>query len=342
MTTFSRGVQRLRRMLQAAILSIAGLAMLGGAAQAQETIKVRLDWTPWGSHAAIHLAQQKGWFAKAGLNVQTEDGNGSVSTVQLVGNSDQFDVGHAALASLMIARDKGLPVKAVAVFARLSDVGLLVPKGSGIKGPKDLRGKKVAYTAGSLEAPFIDAFLKAGGLTRNDVELVNIDAAGKIGTYATGRTDAVFSTIPFVLPSVSQTRPSEAIRFSDYQLNMPSFGLFASESKLKTRREAIAKFASVVSSSWQYVYDGHQDEGADAIIAQRPQARLDKKILRGQIDELRPFFTSPASAGQPIGVIVPADWDIALKTLTAVDLLKKPEPVANYYVTGLVRPFETK
>ncbi len=64
---------------------------------------------------------------------------------------------------MMIARDKGLPVKGVAVFARLSDVGLLVPQGADIKGPKDLKGKKVAYTAGSLEAPFIDAsWLPAG------------------------------------------------------------------------------------------------------------------------------------------------------------------------------------
>jgi ABC-type nitrate/sulfonate/bicarbonate transport system permease component len=28
-------------------------------------LKVRLDCTPWGVHAAIHLAQQKGWYAAA-------------------------------------------------------------------------------------------------------------------------------------------------------------------------------------------------------------------------------------------------------------------------------------
>jgi len=186
----------------------------------------------------------------------------------------------------MIARDKGLPVKAVAVFARLSDVGLLVPQGAGIKGPQDLKGKKVAYTAGSLEAPFIDAFLAAGGLKKSDIELINVDAAGKAATYAAGRTDAAFSTIPFFLPVVSQTRPSEGIRFADYKLNMPSFGLFAPESKLATRREAISKFASVVGAAWQYVYDGHEDEAVDAIVAQRPQAKLDKKVLRGQIDAI--------------------------------------------------------
>jgi NitT/TauT family transport system substrate-binding protein len=270
--------------------------------------------------------------------VQAEDGNGSVTTVQIVGNGDQFDVGHAALSSMMIARDKGLPVKAVAVFARLSDVGMLVPKGSGITGPKDLKGKKIAYTAGSLEAPFIDSFLAAGGLKRGDVELVSVDAAGKAATYAAGRTDAAFSTIPFFLPVVSATRPSDGVRFADYNLNMPSFGLFATEAKIAAKREAITKFASVMARSWQYVYDGHQDEAVDAIVAQRPQAKLDKKILRGQIDALQGFFQSSASAGQPIGTMIPGDWTQAIKTLTDAQLIKSTKPAADYFEAGMVRP----
>jgi NitT/TauT family transport system substrate-binding protein len=307
------------------------------AAQAAEKIKVRLDWTPWGMHGAMHLAQQKGWFAASGLNVEIEDGNGSVTTVQIVGSSDQFDVGHAALASMMIARDKGLPVKAVAVFARLSDVGLLVPAGGGIKGPKDLKGKKVVYTAGSLEAPFIDSFLAAGGLKRSDLELVNVDAASKAATYVAGRADAAFSTIPFFLPVVSQTRLSDAVRFADYNLNMPSFGLMTNEAKLATKREAISKFASVVSASWQYIYNGHEEEAVDAIIAQRPQARLDRKVLRGQIDALKGFFNLPAPAGTLLGAPVAADWTVAVKTLTDAGLIKSIKDGNDFFVPGLVR-----
>ncbi len=306
-------------------------------AQALEPIKVRLDWTPWGVHAAVHLAQQRGWFTKAGLDVNLEDGNGSVTTVQIVGSSGSFDVGHAALASMMIARDKGLPVKAVAVYARESDVGLLVPADSGITGPEQLKGKKVAYTAGSLEAPFIDAFLAAGKLKRSDLELINVDAASKATTYAVGRSDAAFSTIPFFLPVVSQKRLSTAVRFADYGLNMPSFGLFASEEKLAARGEAIGRFASIVSRTWEYIYAGHEDEAADAIIAQRPQARLDRAVLRGQIDALKGYFGKP-QPGLRIGPPVPEDWVVAVKTLSSVGLIGDKRAPADYYVAGLTRP----
>lgn len=314
-----------------------GLAGAGASAQPLEPLRVRLDWTPWGVQAAFHLAQQKGWYRKAGLDVTLEDGNGSVTTVQIVGGSDSFDVGHAALASMMIARDKGLPVKAVAVFARQSDIGLLVPADSGITGPGQLKGRKVAYTAGSLEAPFIDAFLAKGGIKRGDIELINVDAAAKASTYAVGRTDAALSTIPFFLPVVSKARPSQAVRFVDFGLNMPSFGLFASEDKLRTRGEAIGRFASVSARAWEYIYAGHQDEAVGAIVAQRPQARLDKAVLRGQIDALQGYFGKP-EGGLALGEPVPSDWVDAVRTLSTVGLVRAGAEPADFYVTGLVRP----
>jgi len=323
-----------RRLAAGAVLMAAAGA--GAQAQALEPVKVRLDWTPWGVQAAFHLAQQKGWYRSAGLDVELEDGNGSVTTVQIVGGSDRFDVGHAALASMMIARDKGLPVKAVAVFARHSDIGLLVPAGSGISGPAQLAGRKVAYTAGSLEAPFIDAFLAHGKLKRSDLELLNVDAASKASTYAVGRADAAFSTIPFFLPVVSQTRASEAVRFADFGLDMPSFGLFASEEKLRTRGAAIATFASVSARAWEYIYAGHEDEAVAAILAQRPQARLDAKVLRGQIDALRGYFG--LEDGRRIGAPVPADWEAAVKTLGSVGLIRPDAQPAGFYATGLVDP----
>ncbi len=73
------------RILGRLLAGCIGLGLAASvAAQGAEKLKVRLDWTPWGVHAAMHLAQQKGWFAASGLDVQLEDGNGSVTTVQIV------------------------------------------------------------------------------------------------------------------------------------------------------------------------------------------------------------------------------------------------------------------
>ena len=178
---------------------------------AADKVSLKLDWTPHGMHAAIFLAQQKGWFQNAGLDVTIEDGNGSVVTVQLVA-AGQFDFGHASLSPVAIARGKGIPVISVAGFVRKSDMGVVVPVGSNLRTAKDLEGRKVAYTAGSLEGPFVGAFF---GASRPKVELMNVDAATKIGTYLSGSADAVISTVPYVLPIVAAKRPGEGILFAD-------------------------------------------------------------------------------------------------------------------------------
>ncbi|TAL75829.1 MAG: hypothetical protein EPN76_14000 [Burkholderiaceae bacterium] len=319
------------------VLAACLMAATSFAQQGLVPINVRLDWTPWGMHAAFHLAQVKGWYKEAGLDVTLEDGNGSVTTVQIVGGSDNFDVGDANLASMMIARSKGLPVVAVAPFLRVSDIGVIVPVNSDIKGPADLKGKKVIYTAGSLEAPFINDFLARGGLTRKDLNLVSVDAASKISSYVVGRADAVISTIPYVISSASEQRPSRAIPFAQFGLNMPSFGIFTSEKKLKAKRAAISRFASVTARAWQYIYDGHQDEAVKDIIKDRPQARLSPKVLRGQIDALYYYFGTQGKDDR-IGIPVASDWAEGLKTLQSAKLIGDGFKPTDFYATGMVHP----
>jgi NitT/TauT family transport system substrate-binding protein len=325
------------RFLRTSTVVAALVSSLIGGAAAEDRLRVRLDWTPWGSQAPLHFAQQAGLFKKHQLDVTLEDGNGSVATVQIVGNGE-YDLGHASLAPMAIARSKGLPVKAIAGFIRQNDIGLLVPKDSGIKSPADLKGKKIAFTAGSLEAPFIDRFLAAGNLKRSDVELLNVDAAGKAGMYMAGRTDAAFSSVPFFLAVAATQRPSDAVRFADYGLQFPSFGLFATEKSIAEKREALRRFASVVSGAWAYILDGHADDAVKAIINARPQAKLNPAVLQEQIRTLKQYTTTEATKGQPFGTQAEADWREAVKVLADGGLVDAKLDAAALFTNELIDP----
>jgi NitT/TauT family transport system substrate-binding protein len=307
----------------------------GFSALAEDTLRVRLDWTPWGNQAPMHFAAQKELFKKYGLDVTLDDGNGSVSTVQIVGNGE-YDIGHASLAPMVIARSKGLPLKAFAGFVQRNDIGLLVPVDSGIRSPADLKGKKIAFTAGSLEAPFIDRFLAAGKLTRNDVELLNVSAAAKAGTYIAGGADGAFSSVPFFLPVVSSKRPSTSLNFADYGLQFPSFGLFATEKTIQTKAAALRRFASVVSGCWTYILNDHVEEGVKAIIAARPQAKLDPDVLRKQIESIRAFSRTQATEKEPFGMMAGSDWQTALQVLTEGGLLEQKVQSDEVFTNDLI------
>ena len=310
-------------------------AMVSTVANAADTLRVRLDWTPWGDQAPFHLAMKKGWFAKHGLDVQMEDGNGSVSTVQIVGNGG-YDIGHASLAVMAMARSKGLKVRAVANFIRKNDIGLMIGKDSGINSPKDLKGKKLTFTAGSLETPFLDRFIAAGGLVRSDLELTNVDAANKGTLYMSGRVDGAFSSAPFMQPIFDRQRPTKTISFSDYGLEFPSFGLVATEGTIATKGDLIRRFASVSAGAWQYILNGHEDEGVQAIIDARPQAKLNPEILREQIEILRGLVATPATAGKSIGIMAEAEWAKAIEILQEGKLMDRVEAPSAYFTNDFI------
>ncbi|MFN7192625.1 MAG: ABC transporter substrate-binding protein, partial [Rhodospirillales bacterium] len=53
----------------------------GAQAQAPTTIKFTLGWKTQGSDAAFFVARDKGYFAREGLNVTIDQGEGSGATV---------------------------------------------------------------------------------------------------------------------------------------------------------------------------------------------------------------------------------------------------------------------
>jgi len=326
-----------RGLLGVVGLSILGLTALAGQAIAADRLRVRLDWVPWGNEAAYHLAQQRGLYEKFGLDVSFDDGNGSVTTLQIVGNGE-YDLGQTVLALVAVGRSKGLPVKAIAGFVQKNDLGLLVPKDSGIRSAADLKGRKVVFTAGSLETPFLDRFLASGHLTRNDLELLNVDGSAKAGMYVMNRADAVFSSTSFLLALVDAKRPTTSIRFADVGLQFPSFGLFATEKSLAAKHDALRRFASVSAGAWKFIFDGHEDAGMTATLAARPQAKLDPQILRKQIETLKEYAYTDASRGLVFGTMALSDWEQAVATLSEAGVLEKPVAPADVYTNDLIDP----
>ena len=328
MTTF-------QRLCRIAIGSLGGLALALGAssagAQQLTPLKLRLSWTPFGFHTALFLAVERGWMREGGVDLQIEDGSGSTATVNFVGTG-QYDIGEAAVSSMAIGRDKGMPLKSIADFVRGTDLGILVPRDSGIKGPKDLEGKKIAYTAGSLEGPFMEIFLKTAGVNVSKVELLNVDFASKIPTYISKKSDAVVTTVPFILPLLTNTRPSDAIMFGDYGFVLPSIGYIATEQTIRTKRRALESFVTAMSRAWTEVLEGKKlDESVAALVKHRPQAKVDPKIAAAQVEAYRAYFYTANTKGRPHGWHPPEDWVAAISSMQKVGLISAGAKPADFY-----------
>lgn len=308
-----------------------------GFSQSLETITVRLDYTPWGIHAPFHLAAAKDWFKKENIDPVIVDGNGSTATVQIVGNG-QYDIGHASLGPMAIARGKGVPIKSFATLFGQNDIALIVAKTANVTSISDLKGKTIAFTAGSLEAPFVDKFLAAGNLTRTDLNLQSVDASAKVGLYVNGRVDGIFSSPTFTLPQFQAQRPADVLRFADHNLDFLGYGLFATENTIATKADLLRRFSSIIAGAWIYIFSGHENEAVQAILAARPEAKLKPDVIRGQIEELRKYVSLKGSSA-PASLTVNAEsWQTTLSALADADLVPTSAKSADYFNGSLLNP----
>ncbi|MBM3523508.1 MAG: ABC transporter substrate-binding protein [Alphaproteobacteria bacterium] len=324
----------IRLSRRAALAVTAGALTAPTIARGQEKLVVRLDFSPWGVQAAMHLAETKGWFKDAGLAVDVQDGRGSGNTLQLV-NAGQADVGQIQVGLIAQAREQGATVKAFAGFGRRTDLSVLVDRDSAITKVQDFRGKSVVVFAASPWAPFIDAWLKAGGLDRNSVNVMFVDPAALWGTYTAKRADGLMSTTPSAIPVAEKPRPSKAIQAEDAGVAFPSYGLIATEATIRARGPALKRLVDTQVRAWAHL-KSNIDDGVEAMLKQRPDAKLDRDVVRAQIKLTLDFFDTSATRGKPIGWQSEEDWATALKALEAAGAIKAGWKPGDYFTNEFV------
>lgn len=205
---------RLRIPAVLAVL-LAGLAACGpgatsGGASPGTTAtltKVLLGQVGGISDAAFFIANDKGYFREQGIELETTPFQSAALMVAPLGTG-QLDVGGGApSAGLMNAIAREVPLKIVA------DKGSM-PRGHGyeamvvskklwdsgnLKTAADLRGKTIALAQRNISPEVtLDTFLRTGGLTVKDVNLVTMAHADIRSALANGSIDMGLPIEPFV------------------------------------------------------------------------------------------------------------------------------------------------
>lgn len=196
-------------------------AALGTPANAQELV-VGAAGNPGG--LAVFVAQEKGFFAKNGVDVKVEIRNtGSELSKGL--RAGTFDFAPAAFTNLPAALERGLDVKAVVGYVGAaytkptfdSMVGIVAGPNSGINSIADLKGKKIAATFGSTGDAYLLEALKKAGISTNDVDRVNTRPPGLTSIVDTGGVDAAVMWEPFLTRTLEKVKGSKLIvRGGDY------------------------------------------------------------------------------------------------------------------------------
>ena len=140
----------------------------------KEKVSLLLDWFGNPDHAAIIIAQQKGFFEKNNLEVEIMEPADPTMPPKLVA-AKKADLAVDYQPQLQMQVAEGLPLVRIATLVNSPLNSLIVLKNSGINKIEDLKGKKVGYSVSGFETVLLDAMLKSANLSEKDVELVNVN-----------------------------------------------------------------------------------------------------------------------------------------------------------------------
>jgi NitT/TauT family transport system substrate-binding protein len=139
-----------------------------------QKVTLQLKWLPQSQFMGYYVAQEKGYYAEEGIEIEILPGGSDIIPEQQVYNG-VADIGVTWVSSLLKYQSQGWELTHVGQIFQKSAMLLVSKATTGINSPADLAGKKVGSWFGGNEYE-IYALLEANGLDKDkDLELVQQD-----------------------------------------------------------------------------------------------------------------------------------------------------------------------
>ncbi len=170
-------------------LALAAALFAATPALAEDKLTVVLDWFVNPNHGPIIVAQERGYFADAGLAVEVIAPADASSPPKMVA-AGQAALGLSYQPQLHLQVAEGLPLIRVGTLIASPLDCLLTLADGPIEKIEDLKGAKIGYSVAGVQEALLSAVLGNHGIALTDVELINVNWS--LGpAVMSGQVDAV-------------------------------------------------------------------------------------------------------------------------------------------------------
>lgn len=157
-----------------------------------EKITFVLDWTPNTNHTGLYVAQKKGYFEEAGLEVEIVQPPENGAEVLVASGKAQFGISFQDSMVSAISGENALPITAVASVIQHNTSGIISRKGEGMDTPKGLEGHSYATWNGPIELATIKEVVEADGGNYDKIELIPSTVTDEVSALKTKSVDAIW------------------------------------------------------------------------------------------------------------------------------------------------------
>lgn len=277
-----------------ALLALAALMALALArpAIAADKMTLLLDWYVNPDHGPIIVAQERGYFTEAGLDVEIVAPADPSAPPKLVA-AGKADLAISYQPQLHLQVAEGLPLKRVGTLIATPLNCLMVKDDGPIKSVADLKGRTVGYSVAGVEEALLKAMLAQHDLTLDDIEMVNVNWS-LAPSVMSGQVDAVIGAYRNIELNQMEIEGVKGRCFFIEEEGMPAYDELIYVANPDTMdADKIARFLEATERATQYIVN-HPDTSYEIYADTAPELR-DELNERAWGDTIPRFALRPAA-----------------------------------------------
>lgn len=290
-------------------------------------VSIAFGYIPDIQFSPFYVAQSKGYYKAAGLNVTFHHGfvNDLIGSLALGHDTFVFATGDEEL----VARSKNLPVVDVATIYQRYPVSLIVPANSSIRTLADIKGHTIGEP-GLFGATYVGllALLNSAHLSFSDVHVTSIGFT-QVTALLAHRFDAVVgysNNEPLQLQK--QGMAVRTFNVSDYQ-PLVSNGLITTEDTLRNQPQTVKAF---VKATLQGLHDVIANPSQAVSISQSFIPGLNVDNATAVLQATIPIWQT--SGQNPPGYNDSATWQSMTQFLVAMKIIPPVTDVSQAYTNA--------
>jgi len=306
------------------------MTLMAGAASAADKVTLQLKWVAQAQFAGYYVAQDKGCYDEAGLDVEIKPGGPDIAPEQVIAGGGA-DVIVDWMGGALAAREKGVGLVNIAQPYKKAGMQLVCPADGPVQTEDDFKGHTLGVWFYGNEYPFFAWMNKLGLSTEGGADGVTVlkqsfDVQPLIQKQADCISVMTYNEYWQLIDAGYKAEDLIVFNYSAMGNDLLEDGLYAMEDDLADPAfaEKMVKFVQASMKGWEYAI-ANPEEAAGIVMDNGGQDENHQTRMMGEVAKL---------IGEPDAKLIPEAYERTAKALLDQGIItKQPEGAWTHVIS---------
>ncbi|NLJ58372.1 MAG: ABC transporter substrate-binding protein [Tissierellia bacterium] len=287
-----------------------------------EKVRIVLDWTPNTNHTGLYVAEDKGFFAEKGIDVEIMQPPEGGAEMLVGGGGAEFGISFQDYVAPNYSSNNPMPFTAIATIIQHNTSGIISLKEKGIDRPANLAGHTYATWDLPIEKAIINKIVSDDGGNFDDIQLIPSTVTDLVTALQTD-VDAVWVYYAWDgIATQVKNLETNFLNFADYGFELDYYSpiIIVNDDYANKNSEIVKKTLEAIKEGYEFAIE-NPIEAAEILLKSAPE--LDEEIVK----ESQKWLASQYKAEvEQWGYIDQSRWDAFFSWLFENNLIEKEIP----------------